>query len=196
MLIKSMTAGIVGTALLTSVAFAQTPSTTTTTTSAAPAMASDSSSHQGQWRTSKLVGLNVYNDNNEKLGDINELLIDNTGKVQAVIIGVGGFLGMGEHNVAVTFDKLKFVNEPVAYAAGSGNTTTAAATRPVGTTPMTPTTMAPNTTTGAATGTSNTVPTNAGSKSNPWYPDHAMLSATKDQLKAMTEFKYTDSTSR
>ncbi len=148
-------------------------------------MASNSSSHQGQWRTSKLVGLNVYNDNNEKLGDINELLIDQSGKVQAVVIGVGGFLGMGEHNVAVAFDKLKFVNEPVAYAAGSGNTTTAAATRPVGTTPMTPNTTASNTTTGAATGTAttNTAPANAGSKSNPWYPDHAMLSATKDQLK-------------
>src|ERR1700712_4777478 len=120
MLVKSMTAALLGTALLASTALAQTPSTTPTTTSAAPAMASDSSAHKGQWRTSKLVGLNVYNDNNEKLGDISELLIDQTGKVQAVIIGVGGFLGMGSHDVAVAFDKLKFVNEPVAYAAGSG----------------------------------------------------------------------------
>lgn len=194
MLFKSMTAGIVGTALLSSVAFAQTPSTTTTDrTSAAPAIASDSSSHQGQWRTSKLVGLNVYNDNNEKLGDISELLLDQSGKVQAVIIGVGGFLGMGSHDVAVAFDKLKFVNEPVAYAAGSG----APGTRPAGstapmTTTTTTTTTAPATTTGAATGTpsTNTASSSAGSRSNPWYPDHAMLSATKDQLKAMTEFKY------
>jgi sporulation protein YlmC with PRC-barrel domain len=191
MLIKSLTAGIVGTALLTSVAFAQTPSTTTTTTTAAPAMASDSTSHKGQWRTSKLVGLNVYNDNNEKLGDINELLLDQSGKVQAVIIGVGGFLGMGSHDVAVAFDKLKFVTEPVAYAAGSGAPGTTA-TRPAGTS-----TMAPTTTTGAATGTtSNTAPSAAVSRSNPWYPDHAMLSASKDQLKAMTEFKYTDSSSK
>jgi len=191
MLLKSMTAGIVGTALLTSVAFAQTPSTTTPTTAASPALASDASSHQGQWRTSKLVGLNVYNDNNEKLGDISELLIDQSGKVQAVIIGVGGFLGMGEHNVAVAFDKLKFVNEPVAYAAGSGAPGTTA-TRPAGTS-----TMAPTTTTGAATGTtSNTAPSSTVSKANPWYPDHAMLSATKDQLKGMTEFKYSDSSSK
>ncbi len=195
MLVKSMTAVLLGTALLTGTAFAQT-ATTTTDRTAAPAMSSDSMTHQGQWRTSKLVGLNVYNDSNEKLGDINELLIDNTGKVQAVIIGVGGFLGMGEHNVAVTFDKLKFVNEPVAYAAGSGNTNTAAATRPVGTTPMnstsnsTSSTTAPmtsTTTTGSAmtpsTGTATTTRSN-------WYPDHAMLSATKDQLKSMAEFKY------
>ena len=50
----------------------------------------------GQWRASKLVGLNVYNDQNEKLGDINEILLDQSGKVTGVIIGVGGFLGMGE----------------------------------------------------------------------------------------------------
>src|SRR3978361_678929 len=131
MLLKSMTAGIVGTALPTNGDLAQTPSTTTTTPAASPAMASDSSSHQGQWRTSKIVGLKVYNDNNQKIGDINELLIDKSGKVQAVVIGVGGFLGMGEHSVAVAFDQVKFVNEPVAYAAGSGNSNTAG-TRPAG----------------------------------------------------------------
>ena len=97
----------------------------------ASAIGSDSSSHKGEWRTSKLIGLNVYNDNNEKLGDINELLIDKSGKVQAVVIGVGGFLGMGEHSVAVAFDQVKFVNEPVAYAAGSSNSN-ADGTRPAG----------------------------------------------------------------
>jgi PRC-barrel domain len=49
------------------------------------------------WRSSKLVGLNVYNDQNEKLGDISEILLDKSGKVDGVIIGVGGFLGMGQH---------------------------------------------------------------------------------------------------
>ena len=88
--------------------------------------------------------------------------------------------------VAVPFDKIKFVNEPVAYTAVAGSTGTAG-TRPAGTTPMT-TTTAP---TGAATGTrATTAPANAGSKANPWYPDHAVFSATKDELKAMPEFKY------
>ena len=45
-----------------------------------------------------------------------------------------------------------------------------------------------NSTTGAATNT--TSPPLAASKANPWYPDHAVFSATKDQLKAMPEFKY------
>src|SRR3569832_1432720 len=40
----------------------------------------------GQWRASKLDGLNVYNQNNEKIGDISELIVDSSGKVQAVVV--------------------------------------------------------------------------------------------------------------
>ena len=40
---------------------------------------------------------------------------------------------------------------------------------------------------GTAIGSSGTM---ASSKPNPWYPDHAMFNATKDELKAMPEFKY------
>ena len=68
---------------------------------------------KNNWRASKLMGLDVYNEANEKLGDINELILDKNGKVNAVVIGVGGFLGMGEHDIAVTMDKLKFMEEPV-----------------------------------------------------------------------------------
>ncbi len=88
----------------------------------APAAASDtSSSFQGDWRASKLAGLSVYNDKNESVGSINDLLTDKSGNIKAVVIGVGGFLGVGEHLVAVPFDKVKFVNEPVAYT-GAANT--------------------------------------------------------------------------
>ena len=66
-----------------------------------------------QWRASKLIGLNVYNEQNEKLGDISELLLDKSGKVEGVVIGVGGFLGMGQHDIKVDMAKLKFVDEPV-----------------------------------------------------------------------------------
>lgn len=61
----------------------------------------------GQWRASKLIGLNVYNDANEKLGDISEVLLDKSGKVNGIIIGVGGFLGIGESNILVTMEQLK-----------------------------------------------------------------------------------------
>ena len=169
---KYMTAGVVGAALLATAAFAQTPTATTDKANMVPAAASDTASFQGTWRASKLVGLNVYNDNNESLGSINDLLTDKSGNIKAVVIGVGGFLGVGEHLVAVAFDKVKFVDDPIAYTGASS------APAPGGARPSS------TTTTGAAT----TAP--AVVKKNPWYPDHAMLSATKDQLKAMPEFKY------
>ena len=175
MLAKTAVAGLAASALLASVAFAQSPSATTDrATTAAPAAASDTSSFKGNWRSSKLVGLNVYNDSNESLGSISDLLTDKNGDIKAVVIGVGGFLGVGEHLVAVAFDKVKFVDDPIAYTGASSAPATGGAR------PSTSTT-----TTGAAT----TAPAPA-VKKNPWYPDHAMLSATKDQLKAMPEFKY------
>ena len=177
MLAKYITAGLAGSALLATVAFAQTPTTTSDRANMAPAAASDSS-FQGNWRASKIVGLNVYNDNNESLGSINDLLTDKGGNIKAVVIGVGGFLGVGEHLVAVPFDKIKFVAEPVAYT-GVAGAPPAAGSRPASST----------TTTGAAS--TNTAPGMAtASKSNPWYPDHAVYNTTKDQLKAMPEFKY------
>jgi sporulation protein YlmC with PRC-barrel domain len=173
MIRKYVTAGLVGTALLATAAFAQTPTATTDRTNMAPAAASDTSSFQGTWRASKLVGLSVYNDSNESLGSINDLLTDKSGNIKAVVIGVGGFLGVGEHLVAVPLDKIKFVNEPVVYAGAGGAKTTSPGAGP---------STGPSTTTGAAPAVV--------SKPNPWYPDHAVFSATKDQLKAMPEFKY------
>jgi len=176
MLAKYMTAGLVGSALLATVAFAQSPTATTDRADMKPAAASDSS-FQGTWRASKVVGLSVYNDNNESLGSINDLLTDKDGNIKGVVLGVGGFLGVGEHLVAIPFDKIKFVTEPVAYSSAAG-APGAAGNRPMS-----------STTTGAAT--TNTPPAAATiSKPNPWYPDHAVYNATKEQLKAMPEFKY------
>ncbi|MDR3483335.1 MAG: PRC-barrel domain-containing protein [Bradyrhizobium sp.] len=172
MFLKHVTAGLTGAVLLATAALAQTPAATTDRTNMAPAAASDSS-FRGDWRTSKVVGLNVYNDNNESIGSINDLLTDKSGNIKGVVLGVGGFLGVGAHLVAVPFDKIKFVNEPIAYTgvAGSPN---GAGSRPASST----------VTTGAATGSA------PASKPNLWYPDHAVFNATKDQLKAMPEFKY------
>jgi sporulation protein YlmC with PRC-barrel domain len=61
-----------------------------------------------EWRSTKLVGLNVYNANDEKIGDINDLILGSDGKISSAVIGVGGFLGMGEKLVAVPFSDLKF----------------------------------------------------------------------------------------
>lgn len=148
---RAILALAVGAALLTGGAFAQ----------------NAAHKYEGQWRSSKLIGVNVYNNANEKIGDINELILDKSGKVENVVIGVGGFLGMGEHDVAVSFDKLKFVDKPVENRTSDTRPTNEA--RPA--------------TTGSAAGTSS---------SHNWYPDHVVLDATKDQLKAMPQFKYSN----
>jgi len=167
MLTKYITAGIAASALLASVAFAQNPSAPADHSNTPPAASSSNTSYKGEWRASKLVGLNVYNNNNENIGSINDLLTDKSGSIKAVVIGVGGFLGIGEHLVAIPFDQVKFVDEPVAYT-GASNTSGSK----------------PATTTTGSTSSSTT------SSKNPWYPDHAIVNATKDQLKAMPEFKY------
>ncbi len=169
-----ITAGLVGSTLLATVAFAQSPTPTTDRASTANATVSDSAL-RGNWRTSEVVGLSVYNDNNESIGSINDLLTDKSGNIKAAVISVGGFLGVGAHLVAIPFDKIKFVNEPVPYTAASGNPANS---------------PRPSTTTGAATGTATTTTPAPAAKNNPWAPDHAVFNATKDELKAMPEFKY------
>lgn len=124
-------------ALLSTAAFAQT---------------SQNASAKGEWQSSKLFHMDVYNPQNEKIGDIKELMIDKSGRINDVVIGVGGFLGMGEHDVAVKFDQLKWLDN--AATTGSGQ------------------------------------PASQSKNTDRNYPDHAMLNATKDQLKAMPNFQY------
>ncbi len=55
-----------------------------------------------------IVGETVYNgtaDDAEKIGDVNDIVLTKDGKAQSLVIGVGGFLGMGEKNVAYDFAK-------------------------------------------------------------------------------------------
>ena len=49
----------------------------------------------------------VYDNQDNKIGDVNDILLDKDGRVSTVIIGVGGFLGVGEKDVAVPFTALK-----------------------------------------------------------------------------------------
>jgi sporulation protein YlmC with PRC-barrel domain len=116
-------------------------------------------SDKGQWQASKLIHMNVYNAQNEKVGDIKELLLDKNGKINTVAIAVGGFLGMGERDVAVKFDQLKWSNEPVKSTTSANTATTTGSAQSQGTRDRN-------------------------------YPDHAVLDATKDQLKAMPQFEY------
>ena len=174
----------------------------------------------GQWRASKLDGLDVYNPNNEKIGDISELIVDRGGKVEAIVIGVGGFLGMGEHLVAVPFEKVQWIDQPVEHrvsstertTTGSG-TSTVTAPAPAGTAMNPPATETARTSTtvdhktGEQVTTTTTERPTTGMAQPPatttertvtanraenrdFHPDHAVVAMTKDQLKALPEVRY------
>ena len=172
MFAKYVTAGIAGSLLLASAAFAQDKAAPMSPTAPAPAAQSSatSTSFHGDWRTSKVVGLNVYNEKNENVGSINDLLMEKSGAIKAAVISVGGFLGMGARLVAIPLDKVKFSTEPVAYT-GTASAPGAGA-KP-----------------GSTTTTGSAAPAPA-AKANPWYPDHAMINGTAEELKALPEFKY------
>jgi sporulation protein YlmC with PRC-barrel domain len=154
-------------------ALAQTPT-------AAPAPTNSASvnwASEGQWRVHKMIGLDVYNQNNAKIGDIAELLVDHTGKIQGAILGVGGFLGVDERIVSVNFDQLTFVDRPVEFIMASGGAQASTALTKSAE-PATPTT-------GDAT-TARPLR----SSTEKWYPDHAIINITADQLKALPKFEY------
>jgi sporulation protein YlmC with PRC-barrel domain len=71
------------------------------TVGAAPAEAKFSTVPNDEMFSSKLKGLNVYNQKDESVGEITDIAIKNNA-VDALILSVGGFLGMGEHYVAVS----------------------------------------------------------------------------------------------
>ena len=60
------------------------------------------------WTAEALIGRTVENANGDNLGEINNVIINEKGDVVAVVIGVGGFLGIGEKNVGVPFEHLDF----------------------------------------------------------------------------------------
>lgn len=57
---------------------------------------------------SKLIGTAIKSPSNETVGDISDLVLDSGGVVKAVIVGVGGFLGLGEHRVMLRYDQMQF----------------------------------------------------------------------------------------
>jgi sporulation protein YlmC with PRC-barrel domain len=118
-------------------------------TALTPSAAEAPVSAAGQWRASKLVGVNIYNEQNDKIGQVDDVIVDSSGKVDGVVVSVGGFLGMGEHDVMMKLNQIKFANK-------AGTTTTGSTS----------------------------------SESKQWYPDRGTVNATKDQLKAMPQFKY------
>ena len=71
-------------------------------------------------RAPKLVGVAVYDKDNKSVGKISDMLMDKHGKVEAVVIGIGGFLGIGAKNVALPYDQIHWQTEQRTVATGGG----------------------------------------------------------------------------
>jgi sporulation protein YlmC with PRC-barrel domain len=96
--------------MISTASFAQTTANT-------PSQAAAPIAAAGDWSASKMSGVNVYNEADDKVGEISDIIIDSKGQVRGAVVEVGGFLGMGTHYVLVAMNSLKFANK-------AGKTTT------------------------------------------------------------------------
>jgi sporulation protein YlmC with PRC-barrel domain len=159
--------------------------TDNTTPATAPAAASPASASSegtnfiqhaqpGDWRASKLVGVAIYGPDNKSIGSVNDVIIGKDGALKAVVIGVGGFLGVGAKNVAVPFSAISWMDTPPVTAATNTATDT---TGSIGSSPPTPAPATAPAAIAAAPGVYD-------------YPDHGGLKMTKEQLQAAPTFTY------
>lgn len=159
-----------------------TPMSATTPSAAGPFVAEQGI---GEFRASKFVGLSVYGSDNQRVGDINEVMLDGSGAAKSVVIGVGGFLGIGEKSVAVPWSAVTWVNNPPQQgSAPSGMVGTATkavtdAAQRVG--------AAAADATGASGAPSRT-PAEAAAYNG--YPDHGQVNLSRADLQSAPAFKY------
>lgn len=60
---------------------------------------------------SKIMGESVYNESDEKIGDVTDVVLTSDGQAVYFVIGAGGFLGMGQHDVAIPFKEIQRNND-------------------------------------------------------------------------------------
>src|SRR5437588_5519118 len=99
-------------------AYAQTSSSSTSSPSTSASSGSSSATHvtatqlqPGQIRATQMDGSTVYDTQNQKVGDVKDIILDRDGKVAAVVLDVGAFLGIGGKNVAVSMNDLKITQD-------------------------------------------------------------------------------------
>jgi hypothetical protein len=139
--------------------------------------------YNDEWRTSKVVGATVFNSKGDSIGSINDMLMDDSGKVIQVIISTGGVLGIGGKLVAVPFEQLKF-QESANDRAATRSTEAANNTRnaPAGS----PAPVVSNPPRGSNAPVANADRGNA----PPVRYSVVLPDATKDTLNKQQEFKY------
>lgn len=132
----------------------------------------------GHIMASDLIGTRVVGANNESIGDINDVIVDRSGRVMAAVVGVGGFLGIGEKDVAVPFNALEFANAQQASAMDSNNGNNGVTT--------TGSTASGNTAGQGAAGSSNMAANNNAASTD--QPERVVLRMTKAELQAAPAF--------
>ncbi len=73
-------------------------------------MAATTSLSTMHWLASDIYKADVYDNSEDKIGVVTDLILDNTGNVTTAVVGVGGFLGAGKKDVAVPFKDLKVMS--------------------------------------------------------------------------------------
>lgn len=129
------------------------------------------------WLSSDLVGQSVQNSSGDALGDINNIVVNQDGQVVAVVIGVGGFLGIGEKDVAVSYDTLEFKEQAEVAANKPAPTGTAPGGSPMGQSP-------------AANPNAGKSMNQAAAPDNPQDNMVIVLNTSRDQLEAAPAYKY------
>ena len=135
----------------------------------------------GMYRASELIGKDVRGGNNEDIGEVGDILIDRNGQVRAVVLDIGGFLGIGETHVAIPMQQVQLrPNQQNAATTGTvGNTTV--------TTGSTATTAGQSTT--ARTGTDQNPSNTAAGPGTTGADVIVVLMMTKDQLQNAPKFE-------
>jgi sporulation protein YlmC with PRC-barrel domain len=112
MLKRTMTAAALALALATP-AFAQNSQQSSGPVAAADQKTGFVQSQSGdEWRGSKLIGASVYGPDNASIGEVSDVLIAPDGTIRAVVVGVGGFLGVAQKDVALPFQALTIKRTP------------------------------------------------------------------------------------
>ena len=119
-----------------------------------------------QWRAPKLIGVAAYSADNRRVGVVKDVLIDHDGAVQVVVIGVGGFLGLGAKDVGVPFGSVEWRTEDRVAPTDQPTVKTAGG-------PPEPRKIGP-----------------VAAEPSQGYPDKALLKVTLAQLQSAPNFQY------
>jgi hypothetical protein len=71
------------------------------------------------YRLSKVRGSTVYNESNESIGKVDDIIVGTDGRNPFAILSVGGFLGIGDHLVALPYDSLKIADDRIVLPGGT-----------------------------------------------------------------------------